>query len=125
MREVLRIELPKPLPSWNRFYAGMDHRARTRLKNEWRDLVGLVLLLEEYSDWKHPDPKDYPLVLEVVNYKRRYHLDCSNICVKLVEDGLVQSGVIPDDSPKYIGEVRAMSEKRDTEGVMVRLLAEG
>lgn len=35
-------------------------------------------------------------------FKGKRALDSSNICDKLYEDGLVQAGVIKDDSPDYV-----------------------
>lgn len=54
----------------------------------------------------------YPVKVTVTAYLKGRLIDCSNIPIKLFEDGLRLAGVIQDDSPKYVGAVEA----RGTQG---------
>ena len=64
-------------------------------------------------------PPDYemflePVVIEVTVYAARNPQDPSNLCVKPVEDALIDR-VLMDDGYKYVDEVRLKSRKCKSE----------
>ena len=56
----------------------------------------------------------YPVSLTVTAYFTGRRQDCSNITGKLYEDGLVACGILPDDTPKYVGSYTTRSRKSET-----------
>lgn len=52
----------------------------------------------------------YPVVITVTSYRNRL-CDADGISAKAAIDGLVHSGLLPDDSPEYVREVRHRQEK--------------
>jgi hypothetical protein len=103
----MRIVIPKRLPSWNLFWSGMNHRERTRIKNDWK-IMTLAALGPEFEMFTEP------VVIEVTTYTARNPLDPSNLCVKVVEDPLIDR-VLMDDGYEYVDEVRLKSRKCNTE----------
>ena len=55
-----------------------------------------------------------PVIIEVTAYTARNPLDASNLCVKVVEDPLINR-VLMDDGYQYVDEVRLKSRKCKTE----------
>ena len=103
----VKIIIPKRLPSWNLMWAGLHHRERTRLKNEWHILTLSVL------------PGDMalftePVIIRATTYAARNPIDPSNLCLKPVEDALIDH-LLMDDSYKFVDEVRLRSRKCKTE----------
>jgi len=48
--------------------------------------------------------------LVVVSYRSRL-IDCSNACVKWIEDAIVKTGLMPDDGPQYCPAPRFIQAK--------------
>lgn len=51
-------------------------------------------------------------------------MDAANYypCVKAAIDGLIDAGVIPDDSPKYVGSVTMVAPRKPIDGEAQRLI---
>ena len=87
--------------SWNKLYAGMHWTARKRESDR------VHLLVRQALD---PDCVMFskPVAITVTAYFKNRPMDCSNICAKMYEDGLV-SWLIKDDTPKYVASMRTIS----------------
>lgn len=101
------------LPSWNDFYAGKHHTARTTAKNTWRALVHEQLGAE-------PQMFDKPVRITVNAFYKGTPCDPDNVCAKLVIDGL-KGKVIADDTPEYIASVTTTSAKWEENRVVIRI----
>ena len=57
----------------------------------------------------------FPVHIEYMFYFRENLLDTTNAfyAAKLIEDCLVHRGILPDDSPKYVGRTSVESHKGD------------
>lgn len=108
---ILDVTIPEALPSWNLWWSGMTPDDRRVERDKWRVLVAKALA-EQTHAWRPAGPEDYPLTLIVHVGKRRGVLDCSNVCVKVVEDPLI-GRVIHDDRPAYIGRVVVTAGQSD------------
>lgn len=98
-----------PIPqkvSLNRIYAGVHFRERSGHKNDYRLAVMCVPGLKPFTG-------QYPVHMSYHFRLSGTALDISNHAYmqKMVEDGLVACGVIPDDSPKYVGQITMTGEK--------------
>ena len=95
---MITLTIPATPPSWNTFYAGTHHWKRKKLADLWH---GLIL-----SALTGQSPKTGQVNITVtVNYPDRRRRDPDNICAKLLIDGLVKAGILPDDSDTEIGSV--------------------
>ena len=112
---LFEITIPRALPSWNTFYAGINRWRRMEFVNAWYLYTGLY--------WPDHAPSELhcPVVLDIEVGKPHHLLDCSNVCAKVVEDSLVKRGLLPDDSPEYVREVRLRSVKSEKPYTRVRL----
>lgn len=93
------IDFTIPIPekiSLNRLYSGIHWGKRTQLKDLYHD----------YIKYQRLPPQDlvYPLKITYTFTWKKFALDSSNCAymVKMLEDGLVLSGVIKGDEPKYV-----------------------
>jgi len=112
------VKLTIPVPdkvSLNAIYAGVHFRTRSKHKEKyhWAVLAGKP----------KPYTGDFPVHC---HYHFRVHgtpLDQSNYgyMLKLVEDGLVQAGVLPGDDPKYVASLTITSEKDKADEVDVTI----
>ncbi len=102
---VVKITIPIPEKiSLNKIYAGIHFRTRSRHKDAYR-LAVQVMRPKPYTG-PFPASCHYHFKL---NGSR---LDVSNhaYMVKMVEDGLVACGVLPDDDQKYIASIVVTTE---------------
>ncbi len=100
----LTIPIPEKI-SLNKIYAGIHFRQRSQHKDDYHFAV--------MSASPKPYTGDFPVH---VHYHFKLHgnqLDISNHAYmqKMVEDGLVACGVIPDDNQKYVASFTPTSEK--------------
>ena len=100
MKRTLVLEGEQPL-SWNELYSGKHWAIRQEKARRAHALVRACL-----------DPDDPPFTRPVHITFRAYFAkqpqDCSNLCVKVYEDGLVDWWLV-DDSPLYVRSVLAIS----------------
>jgi len=64
---------------------------------------------------------DYPVSISYLFRFKGKLLDVSNTAamIKLLEDGLVGIGLLPDDTPKYVGEIHIFVEKGEKDEVEI------
>lgn len=94
--------------SLNKIYGGIHFTTRKKHKDEYREVC---------SYYAKPYEGEYPVKV-TYHYKFKGRLLDSSNCAyltKLIEDGLVQSGVFPDDGPKYIFSTENITDKGDNE----------
>lgn len=99
----MKIIMPGERPvSWNKMYAGVNHWKRTNLAHRYHALVRLYL---------PPDIPSftYPVKIVVAVYFGSHPMDADNIASKLLIDGLVRAGWLPDDKPQYVRSVETVS----------------
>lgn len=99
MKVVLLDERPY---SWNKFYSGRHWSSR----NEYAKAVHLLTL----AAVREQLPPDFVQFNELVcitvrAYFKSRPIDPDNIMSKVYIDGLVDAGVIKDDSMQYVGRV--------------------
>ena len=118
--KIVEFQIEKALPSWNMFYSGTHFSRRQEAVRLWETLTQ-VAIRTRYR--RTPVITDFPVSLTVLVEKPLHTLDCSNVCVKLVEDAL-KNFIIPDDSPKYISSIHVWSRRGPKEITCVRLAPE-
>ena len=64
--------------------------------------------------------KHKPAKIKITSYRHRL-IDIDNICVKFIIDGLVEAGVLVDDSPEYVESVEILQEKSPEEKTLVEI----
>lgn len=114
----IRVKFTIPVPekiSLNKIYAGVHFRKRSAQKSMFQ----LAVLAANPDNYPGPFPVH-------MTYHFRMHgkaIDISNYgyLIKLLEDGLVQAEVIPDDSPKYVAGITITSEKAEASEVDVTI----
>ena len=108
MRYTLTI--PGRPPSWNDFYSQKHWSYRSAIAKGIHAQVA-VAYMQAGAD---APAFEYPVSLTVTAYFTGRRQDCSNITGKLYEDGLVACGILPDDTPKYVGRYTTVSKKSET-----------
>jgi len=94
--------IPDAPPSWNTFYAGAHHWKRKQLADKWHLLVRESALSAQKGQ---AIPRGQGAITVSVNYPDKRRRDPDNICAKLLIDGLVHAGILPDDSDQYVSSV--------------------
>lgn len=101
-RVKITLEGERPL-SWNKYWSGMHWAKRSAERDRVKWLVRSQL-----------DPNTpmftQPVEIHVRVYFKGKMQDCSNICIKPMEDALI-GWLIEDDSPEYVTAVRVESRK--------------
>lgn len=117
---TLVLEGERPL-SWNMLYSGQGAKRKDgqgrRKGGHWglrdaearrvKELVQATLR----SEYAEVPLLNTPVRITMIVYFKGAMQDCSNLCLKLYEDGLVEAGLLPDDSPECVEEVRLISRK--------------
>lgn len=101
---TITITIPEKI-SLNKIYAGVHWAIRSQHK----DNSHVAVMSAKPALYPGPFPVNF-------HYHFKLHgklLDTSNhfYLTKLVEDGLVACGVIPDDCPKYVAKISVSAEK--------------
>jgi hypothetical protein len=118
---MISLWVPLKTLSLNKWYAGKHYSVRQAQKIAWHEAVGWLCKERRVQ----PIPEDeYPVKIvtrtfyatervgsfnkklgKVVYRNTCPSLDTSNTFTanKLIEDALVEAGVLPDDTPKYVG----------------------
>jgi len=105
----MRITLPHyKMPSWNTLYAGKHWTVRQEMANYAHQSVMEALQGLKWKQYKER------VNITITAYLKRT-IDPSNVCGKLVEDGLKMAGVIKDDTTFYIHQfaTRVVKAKED------------
>lgn len=109
MKYTLTVQ-GKP-PSWNAFYSGKHWNVRHAMAHA---IHAEVAIAHMNQDGGEKPVFSYPVALTITAYFTGRGYDCSNITGKLYEDGLVLCGILPDDTPKYVGSYTTRSKKSKT-----------
>jgi hypothetical protein len=67
----------------------------------------------------------HPRFSIVVHHRSRRIADATGRSHKAVVDGLVRSGLLPDDSPVYVKEIKETWEQRNNEETIIEIWQEG
>src|SRR3990167_4848572 len=117
---TLKIILPQKVSS-NAVYAGTHWAVRKRIADDYHEAVWIAV---KEAGWRKGKLK---LTFHVsVVYKfflPGKQLDISNLGMmcKLIEDGLVREGVLPDDGPEYVKEITLSSGRAKTKVAYVEV----
>lgn len=74
------------------------------MNQAWHDLIGQATLAARSR--RLTVGKEERVNIHVHGMRGRL-LDPDNVCVKAIVDGCVRAGILPDDAPKYVGNVSA------------------
>lgn len=98
------VLLPRKV-SLNKIYSGVHWSKRNTLASEFH----LAVLVSQPKPYKGP----FPCHIEYHFRLKGKKLDSSNLgyMAKLIEDGLVHSKVLPDDSPDYVAATTLITDK--------------
>lgn len=110
------ITIPGEVPSWNVFYAGVHHRVRSSMKNEWR--LRVKQALDEMEGGAQVFER--PVNIWAHAYYTGVAIDSDNVCIKLVIDGL-KGRVIKNDSPKHVHWVSTRSSRGPEAKVVITI----
>lgn len=95
---IQTLWIPGKLPSLNQLIF-TDVRSRIKVQKAWVDPIALLAKAAKLSTIKNK------VYLSYIHKKAEFRGDPSNWAAgaaKVIEDGLVKAGVLPDDSFKYI-----------------------
>jgi len=92
--------IPLVPPSLNQWYAGKHWAERKRIRDEWHEAVWLAVRQKKIKPIEV-----FPVHITTQAYYRKgREFDTSNCfpANKLAEDGLVETGIMPNDTNKYV-----------------------
>lgn len=89
------------------FYTGNHHAVRSRKAREGHDLVAWMVREQLGTDVREMTP---PVIVTVTEYAVR-PADPGNSPEKILVDGIVKAGLLPDDNYQVIRELRLRSRK--------------
>ena len=106
----LKIQLNQVVSS-NEFYSNKLHwTRRKRIKDDYH-----VLVKAETNKIKKVEPITFPVMLRIDYFFKTRMFDVSNtsIMTKMIEDSLVKSKILQDDTPKWVPEIRSSCQRSD------------
>ena len=100
------IEFVLPIPekiSLNKIYSGMHWSKRNDLKDVYHQYIDFYTK----SLRQNSSLLDFPVKVVYIPIWKTRPLDLSNgfLIIKFFEDGLVHSGILPDDTIHYVGNI--------------------
>lgn len=112
------VEFTLPVPekfSTNKAYSGIHWAVRKKLKDLYHQSI-LPYKGKHYLG-------SYPVVITYSFVWVKHPLDTTNetYMVKMLEDGMVHAGILPDDDPKHVAETRIRSRKGDGDYVTISI----
>lgn len=100
------------MPSWNTLYSGRHWSTRKEMADYAHQSVKIALI------GKDTTPYLSPVDISITAYLKRT-IDPDNVCSKLVIDGIKMTGLIQDDTPKYINGVTVRVVKSKEEKTVI------
>jgi Holliday junction resolvase RusA-like endonuclease len=97
---MIKISIPLVAPSLNKWYAGSHWSKRKKLADDWHLAIFIICKQDKIKPII-----TYPVTITTKSYyKKKKEMDTSNVfpANKLAEDGLVKSGILKDDTIKYV-----------------------
>jgi len=94
--------------SSNKIYSGCHWGTRKKIADKYHEAIGELNLKSLTMKEINLEPKE--LIITFYFYNRP--LDCSNCfyMAKMIEDGMVRSGWLKDDSPEYVKSITCISK---------------
>lgn len=117
MKATLSIDNHKVI-SWNKLYSQNHWALRKQLADTIHQLVKFEAIGQEIPHF------DNPVKITMTAGKRTSQIDASNICFKLYEDGLVEAGVLDNDSYKHVVQVTLKSIKGNIDYIEIEITDE-
>ncbi len=114
MTYTLRLE-PCRLPSWNKFYAGTHWSERAELAHYYHAVVDEAVRNQPLPELSYP----VQITFRVTQAGRQR--DVENIPTKILTDGLVLAGVLPDDTPTYYDRYVVITRKGTADSVTIEI----
>lgn len=96
----LELEIIDKVPSINQIYSGMHWGKRKALADEKHWLIKAEVMKKVKSF--QPPLFKRASVSYIIHFKSNVRRDWDNLFLKLYNDGLVQSGIIPDDDSEHL-----------------------
>lgn len=113
MNQPTTIHLPGlRAASWNQYWAGRHHAARSRDKRTSSALVRAAL------DPNACELYTVPVAITVLAEYKRNPVDCDNVCTKALIDGL-RGWLIQNDDPRYVRSFTTISRRGDSDSVTI------
>ena len=97
---MITLTLPLTAPSLNDWYSGVHWSVRKNTAELWHEEVAVACMQAKIK----PITK-FPVKITTHSFfKTRHRRDVSNTATapKLIEDGLVKKGIMPDDNLEYV-----------------------
>ena len=97
---MIRLSVPLVAPSMNKLFGRGHWSQRSEVVKAWNYAVWILCKQD-----KIPPVTGYPVCITTKSYfKGKCQRDTSNCfpANKLVEDGLVEAGILKDDTPQYV-----------------------
>jgi len=111
----MKIEIEGKCPTWNQiiFKTARHWGLKKKIFDDWKEIV-------HWAVYQVPNKPDLPFKKKVelsflVEYKDKRRRDVDGICLKPIIDSLVDSGVLKDDSVKFVDSlhIRLVSGTQD------------
>lgn len=99
------------VPSLNAFYSSKHWTFRKKEKDKWKAEIDREL--QRY------DITPYTAAKIHIRCNYRYDVDNSIMVAKFIGDSLVDLGFLPDDSPKYVREIKLVADKDITKDTAI------
>lgn len=103
--------------SWNVAHSGVHWAVRKKISDEWKWRVKAALMDNRINKM----PFKGPISIQFEVYVGR-PIDCDNVCVKMIIDGLREWGCLVNDDPRYVkGICISVQTKSKREYIKVRI----
>lgn len=112
----IRLIIPYRAISWNKIYSSPHWSIRKKLSDEWKWIVKASLMKQKVSR----ETIDRPVSLDFKAYMGR-PIDCDNIWLKGIIDGLREWGILRNDSPQFVKSIAVSVIKDKNERIEVSL----
>lgn len=118
-RQKITMDIPYKV-STNKIYSSVHWRER----KEIADMYHMFILSER---GKFEPVEDFPVFIMYRFIFEKNALDSLNLAfmAKMIEDGMVREGILPDDSPKYVTTSILDTKKGDKDQIEIHIIPVG
>ena len=119
----MHFTIEQRLPSLNELINAdrINKYAGSKLKRETEELIGQYINVARYRGYIKP--VDYPVILDIKWHERTKKRDCDNIHsgVKYILDAMQKTGIIKNDSRRYVKQIfhTVIDDERDYVEVLI------